>query len=261
LLQQVKVNDAAGQHRTSIPSITFKSQGVIQRATALFPSVSLSVLRIPLKRERKFIGQDNTASPRVALISESCARRLFASEYPIGKRIQLGERNPTQPWAIIIGIVGDIRQYGMDRPSNMEVYVSQEQDLVVDYYRLVARTTTDPHALESAVRSAFMAVDSTLPVDHVKSLEDYLAGTLAARQLTLVLVGLFGMFALALGALGIYGVISYTVTLRTHELGIRIALGAQRRIIFLSVLSDCLALTATGLALGFIFSLTFAHRL
>jgi putative ABC transport system permease protein len=213
-----------------------------------------NVMRIPLKRGRVFAEQDSAASPRVALISESCARAEFAGEDPIGKHIQLGERSTTKPWATIIGIVGDIRQYGLDRPSNMEAYVSQEQDLVIDYYRLVARTTFDPRLLEGPVRSAFMAADSTLPVYHIKSLEDYLAGSLAAREVTRALLSLFGMFALALGALGIYGVISYAVALRTHEIGVRKALGAQRHSIMRLVLSQGLVLTATGLTIGFLLS-------
>jgi putative ABC transport system permease protein len=213
------------------------------------------VLRIPLKRGRIFESHDNPGSQRVALISESCARRVFSGEDPIGKHIQLGELNTTQPWATIVGIVGDIRQNGLDQPSNMEAYVAQEQDLVIEYYRLVARTNLDPHGLESAIRAAFMVVDSTLPVDHIKSLEEYLAGTLSVRRLALVLVGSFGMIALGLGALGIYGVISYTVTLRRQEMGIRLALGAQRTTILLAVLGNGLTLTAIGLATGFVLSL------
>jgi putative ABC transport system permease protein len=188
------------------------------------------------------------------VISESCARTVFAGEEPIGKGIQLGEWSPARPWATVVGIVGDVRQYGLDRPSGGEVYVSQEQDLVIDYYRLVARTTGDPHLMESTVRSAFMTVDSTLPVYHVKSLEDYLAGTLASRRVALMLLSLFGTLALVLGALGVYGTISYGVALRTRELGVRIAVGAQRRDVLLSVLNQGFALAGGGLTVGFVFS-------
>ena len=212
------------------------------------------VMRIPLRRGRTFGHEDNAASPRVAVISESCARTVFAGEEPIGKGIQLGEWSPARPWATVIGIVGDVRQYGLDRPSSGEVYVSQEQDLVIDYYRLVARTIGDPHLMESTVRSAFMTVDSTLPVYHVKSLEDYLAGTLASRRVALMLLSLFGTLALILGALGVYGTISYGVALRTRELGVRMAVGAQRRDVLLSVLNQGFALAGGGLAVGFVFS-------
>jgi len=212
------------------------------------------VMRIPLKRGRTFEDGDNATSPKVAVISESCARTMFRGEDPIGKHVRLGEGSAATSWATVIGIVGDVRQYGLDRPSSMEVYASQEQDLVIDYYRLVARTRSDPHIMEQTVRSAFLTVDRTLPVYHIKSLEDYLAGTLASRRVALMLLGLFGVLALILGALGVYGTISYAVALRTREVGVRMALGAQRRDVLLSVLNQGFVLAATGLALGYVFS-------
>lgn len=217
------------------------------------------VMRIPLRRGREFADEDNAAAPTVALISESCAHKLFPQEDPIGKHIRLGEWAASKSWATVIGIVGDVRQYGLDTPSRMEIYVSQEQELVIDYYRLVARTASDPHLVEKPVQRAFMTVDSTLPVYHVKSLQEYLAGTLAERKVVVMLLSLFGMLALILGALGVYGTISYTVVLRTKEMGIRIALGAQRRNVLLSVLNRGFILALIGLGIGFLFS-AFVNR-
>lgn len=208
------------------------------------------VMRIPLKRGRLFTASDRMGAPGVALISESCARTIFPKEDPIGKHIQLGDRRDDKEWLTIVGIVGDVRQYGFELPSSMEVYIAQAQDLRFAF-NLAVRTKGDPRLFEQTVRQAFLSIDNTQPLHQVRPLEDYVAESQAARRFTLTLLALFGALALVLAVVGIYGVISYVVSLRTRELGIRIALGAAREDLMGMVLRQGLKPVGLGLMAGF----------
>ena len=207
------------------------------------------VLRIPVKRGRAFTAQDTVTSRRVAVLSETCAGRLFPGEDPIGKQIRI-DAGDAKTWATVVGVVGDIRQSGLDSAPAMAAYTAQTQEPAIGYYRLVARTAGPPMRLQGAVREAFSAEDPMLPVYHLKSLEDYQAGALAPRTVTLVMLELFGMLALVLAGAGIYATISYTVALRTREMGIRMALGARRRDVAALVSGQALAPAAVGLGIG-----------
>jgi putative ABC transport system permease protein len=209
------------------------------------------VMRIPLKHGRLFTEQDTETTPRVALVGESCARVLFPREDPIGKHIKLGDGS----WMTVVGVVGDVRQDGLDHAADMQVYMALNQEAIIGYYRMMARTAGEPMRLERAVRSAFQAVDAGSPVYHVKSLEAYFSGRLADRTFALVLLGLLAGLSLVLAAVGIYGVISYSVAQRTREIGIRMALGAARRDVLTLIVRQALPLIAAGLAIGFTASL------
>jgi putative ABC transport system permease protein len=218
------------------------------------------VMRIPLKRGRAFDSRDNTASPKVAVISEACAREQFPHDDPIGKQIQLGGRDDTKPWITIVGVVGDVRQYSLDVAPRIAAYVPLAQNLSFTF-SLVARTSVDPRGLEKAARAAFLAADPSQPVFEAQPLESYLASSLAQRRFTLVLLALFSGLALVLAAVGIYGVVSYAVTSRTRELGIRMALGAGRRDVLTMVLRQAAAMAGAGLAAGLVASLVLTRFL
>jgi putative ABC transport system permease protein len=218
------------------------------------------VLKIPLKRGRFLTDRDGVDLPPAALVSETFATSHFPDLDPIGHRVQLGPREARGPWLEIVGIVGDVRHNGLDREPNEALYQPQAVN-PFHYTRLVARTAGDPWRFEGAVRAAIRDVDSTQPVFHVQPMDDYVASSLAERTFALGLIGLFGILALLLAALGIYGVISYAVGLRTREVGIRLALGAQRSSILRMVLQDVLALLAWGLAIGVTATLTLTRFL
>jgi putative ABC transport system permease protein len=221
---------------------------------------ALRVLKISLIRGRFFTDQDGASDPPVALVSESLARSRFASSQPIGQRIQLGPQKEPGPWFSIVGIVGDVRYNGLDREPNEAVYVPQAVGL--DHYtRLVARTSGDPGNFETAVRAAIREIDPLQPVFHVQPMDNYVASFLADRSFTLTLIGLFGTMALLLAAVGVYGVVSYSVSLRTREVGIRMALGAERLVILRMILLDVLALLASGLAAGLLAALVLTRFL
>lgn len=217
------------------------------------------VLKIPLKRGRIFTEQDNLHSPMVVIISESCARSLFPHEDPVGKHVRLGETPGSTPWATIIGIVGDVRNRALDRVGDMGAYVPQAQ--TQSYYRMLVRTRGEPAAIVPAIRRAFQEIDSSQPIWHMLPMESYVKSSYADRTFTLALIGLFGTLSLLLAAVGIYGVISYTVSLRTREFGIRMALGAERRAIAGLVLREVSSLLAWGVGSGIIAALVVTRAL
>ena len=215
------------------------------------------VMRVPLKHGRLFTEQDTETTQRVALIGESCARVLFPREDPIGKHIKLGDRS----WMTVVGVVGDVRQDGLDHAAGMQVYMALNQEAIIGYYRMMARTSGEPMLLERAVRGAFQTVDAGSPVYHVKPLEAYFSGRIADRAFALALLGILGGLALVLATVGIYGVIAYSVAQRTREVGIRMALGAARSEVLALIVRQALPLIGAGLAIGLAASLVLTRYL
>ena len=204
-------------------------------------------LRIPLKRGRTFGPQDRNDSPGVVILSEGLAKQQWPNADPIGARIRLGP-NPNEPWSTVIGVVGDIRigTAGDPRPT---AYVSAHQDHWGSA-AVVIRTAGDPMALLPLVRREIKALDPALPVAEPSTLRAVQADGLADRRLPMQLMTAFALLALVLAAVGVYGVMAYSVAARTREIGVRVALGAQPRTVFGMVVRQGLSAAVAGLAIG-----------
>ena len=209
-------------------------------------------LGIPLLKGRDFAAADNLKSRPVLIINEALARRFFPNEDPIGKRIEPGIGNgypKGPPMREIVAVVGDIKQNSLEAPSSPNVYVPLAQS-PLDFMTFVVRTDVTPESIVGSVRNQIREMDKDLPMGSVKTLDQYLSQFVAQSQFNTLLVGLFAALALLLAAVGLYGVISYTVSQRTHELGIRMALGAERRDVLRLIVAQAFVLTLIGVCIG-----------
>ena len=210
-------------------------------------------LEIPLRRGRFFNAGDKLDSPPVVLINQALAQRYWPNDDPVGKRIRL----PTSSgpvWATIVGIVGDLRHRGLDQPVKPEFYVPLTQAPYSSVI-LVVRSKQDPVSLTSAIRQEVQAIDRAQPIAHVRTLEAVISDSVAPRRLSVVLLTVFAGVALLLASIGIYGVMSFLVVQRTHEIGVRMALGAQRGDVLRLVIFHAGLLIGTGTVIGLVIAL------
>ncbi len=221
-------------------------------------------LGVSLLKGRNFTDQDRQDSTKVAIINQTLARRYWPNENPIGKRLKLGgAERPNSPWLEIVGVVGDIKYSGLDAPPEMAMYEPYQQFPWSSMY-LVVRTSghlDNPAAMTRSVQNVVWSLDKDVPVAHVRTMEQLFSESVGQPRFRTVLLGIFATIALSLAVVGIYGVLAYSVAQRTHEIGVRVALGAKRSDVLKLVMGHGLKLTLLGVGIGIAGSLTLTRFL
>jgi putative ABC transport system permease protein len=218
------------------------------------------VMRIPLLSGRDFTLQDNENAPLVGIVNQSLARRFFREENPLGKRVRWA-RSARINWITIVGVTGDIKHHGLDEPEEPTLYTPYPQSGVgwKRWMNLVVRSEADAAALTGAVKDRVWRVDGQIPVTKARTMVEVMGASVEARRFNMLLLGVFAAVAMLLAAVGIYGVMSYTVAQRTREIGVRIALGARSRDVIRMVVGRGMLLTSIGAAAGLALSLALTH--
>jgi putative ABC transport system permease protein len=208
-----------------------------------------SAMGIRLIRGRLFDDRDTETSAPVAIIDETLARMYWPGEDPIGKRLHRGGLRSTRPWSTIVGVVGHVRYRTLEAQSRVQLYWPYSQD-PWPFVSLAVRTSMEPQSLANAVQREVLEIDPALPIHGIRTMSQLLAGSIARRKFSMLLLAIFAGVALTLAAVGIYGVISYMVTQRMHEIGIRLALGASHSSVLSLVMGQSFSLVLSGIVLG-----------
>jgi putative ABC transport system permease protein len=212
------------------------------------------VLQMPLLRGRFFTDADTADAPPVAIINQALAKRYWLNENAVGKRITFDDPKKNPKWITVVGIVGDIRDSSLDEPAPPEYYLPHQQ-YPYRFMTLAVRSLQDPRALAATIRREVLALDPDEPISKIRALDAVVADSVAPRRLAVVMVSVFAGIALLLATVGIYGVMAFLVAQRTHEIGVRMALGAQAKSILNLVLGHALKLVSIGVAAGLIAAL------
>jgi putative ABC transport system permease protein len=210
-------------------------------------------LGVPLVRGRVFDARDEADAPPAVIVNETLAAKYFAGVDPIGRQLKIGgpERpiGPKNPWMTVVGVVGDVKYSGLGTAAEPAYYMPYRQNPWSNQF-VVVRTTSDPAALASTVRGVVASLDKDIPVARLRTMDQLMDASVAPPKFRTVLVTIFALVGVLLAAIGIYGVMAYAVAERTHELGVRIALGADRADVVRLVLGEAAVLAALGVAAG-----------
>jgi len=233
------------------------SQGPFAEEHFVTPSY-FQTMQIPLLRGRLFSESDKEGTPKVVIVNNFMARQLWPGQDPIGKRIQV--LSAKDDWSQVVGVVADIKTDAVNSPPAMQIYLSTLQRPITDMF-VVVRSSTDAAALIPAVKRAVTDLDSQQPVSNIALMDQLLSRSLSQSRSSTFLLGLFASVAILLAAMGIYAVMAYTVGQRIHEIGIRMALGAQGSDIQKMVLSTCVRICLWGLGVGLLAAIVVTRAL
>jgi putative ABC transport system permease protein len=221
-------------------------------------------LGVPLVEGRYFAAADRADAAKVAIVNVTLARHYWPNENPIGKRLRTGgPERPKNPWMEVVGVVGDIKYSGLDAGPEMVLYQPSQQAAWPSMY-LVLRTSSalnNPRTLASSAQEAVWSLDEDLPVAHIRTMEQLLSESVGQPRFRTLLIEIFALVAVSLATVGIYGVLAYSVTQRKHEIGIRMAMGANRVDVLWLVIGQGMLLTLIGIAIGVIAALTLTRFL
>src|SRR4030095_6347370 len=220
--------------------------------TAYFMGITPNYFRAlgtPLIQGRGFDERDRDGAPKVAVINQSMARALFPNDDPVGRHLKLINPEQSDDWRTIVGGVGDVKYQGLDDTAQQEIYTPFPQTPFLWSYVMV-RTSSDPAALTASVRSAVSSADPNISAVNIQTMRQLVSQSVASPRFNTILLSAFAGLALMLAAVGLYGVMSYLVTQRTREIGIRMALGARPRDVFKSVVGNALMLALIGVGVG-----------
>lgn len=210
------------------------------------------VMQIPIRNGRDFSAMDREGQPRVAIVNEEFVRQLLPGQNPIGTRIDWTRSSDPHEWMTIIGVAGDVKHSGLNQPVDPAVYApfSQNDEAWRKFMTLVIRTRVPEASLVEDVKKQVWSLDSQIPVSGIQSMDDLLAVSVAQQRFNMLLLGSFAALAVALAGVGIYGMVAYRVNQRTHEIGVYMALGAQRRDVLRLVMKDGVKLGLLGIVFG-----------